>query len=114
MRARRVSIVLLTAATTALVSSCAADPTEEKDAGTAAAITVPECTPAPKNSQGECAANEASDALLEEYITQCPFGVELVTRDWTEDFGWIWWNPANPSTTSALGVELATGQALCT
>lgn len=111
MRARVLPLVLLM---TALLGACAAEPTEEKEAADTTAITVPECTPAAKDSQGECAASDESDALLDEYVAQCPFGAELVTRDWTEDYGWIWWNPANPSTTSAVGVEIATGQVLCT
>lgn len=96
------------------VTACAATPTEEREAAETAAVTVPECTPAPSKSPGECAANEESDALLDDYITQCAFGPDAVTRDWTEDYGWIWWNPAQPGTTAAVGVEIATGKVLCT
>lgn len=46
------------------------------------------------DSPGECATNGDSDALLKKNIGQCPFGADAVSEDWTEDFGWIWWNPA--------------------
>lgn len=106
------AIVTLTVA--ALLTGCAAEPTEERSATESAVVTVPECTPAAKDSPGECAANNASDALLQEYLDQCPFGADAVSNDWTEDFGWIWWNPAQPGTTAALGVEVSTGNVLCT
>lgn len=101
--------------TTALwLAGCAAEPTEERAAPESAAVTVPECTPAAKGSPGECAANDDSDALLQQYIDQCPFGASAVSEDWTEDFGWIWWNPAERGTTAALGVEISSGNVLCT
>lgn len=116
MHARALALTagIATFAAAALISGCAAEPTEERATSDATAITVPECTPAAKNSPGECAANDDSDALLQEYISQCPFGTDAVSEDWTEDFGWIWWNPATPGSTAALGVEIATGNALCT
>lgn len=70
--------------------------------------------PAPKSSPGDCAASAESDELLEELIAQCPFDATAVTSDWTEDFGWVWWNPAQPGTTAAVGVELASGEVACT
>lgn len=116
MRARVLAsaLAIATLTTATLLSGCAAEPTEERAADEATAVTVPECTPAAKNSPGACAANTDSDALLQQYISQCPFGTDVVSEDWTEDFGWIWWNPAEPGTTAALGVEIATGNALCT
>jgi hypothetical protein len=116
MRSRVLTSILAFAALTAVagLSGCAAEPTEERAAPEATAVTVPECTPAAKDSPGECAANGDSDALLKKYIGQCPFSADAVSEDWTEDFGWIWWNPATPGTTAALGVEIDTGNALCT
>lgn len=96
------------------LTGCAAEPTEERTEDTGTAVTAPECVPAAKDSPGECAANAESDALLEEHIAQCSFGVDAVTRDFTEEFGWIWWNPAQPGTTSAMGLDLATGDVVCT
>ena len=115
MRARILSSVLTTAAlSTAALSGCAAEPTEERAATETTAVTVPECTPAAKDSPGTCAANDDSDALLKKYIGQCPFGADAVSDDWTQDFGWIWWNPEQPGTTAALGVEISSGNVLCT
>jgi hypothetical protein len=108
------ALVLLCCGLSALLSGCAADPTEERETAQTVAVTVPDCTPAAKGSPGDCAANDDSDALLEQYIAQCAFGTDAVSRDWTEDFGWIWWNPAQPGTTAALGVEVSTGNVVCT
>ena len=113
-RALTSTAVIAVAAVAALLSGCAAEPTEERAASETTAVPVPECTPAAKGSPGACAANDESNALLKENIGQCPFGADAVSADWTEDFGWIWWNPAQPGTTAALGVEIASGKVLCT
>jgi hypothetical protein len=110
--AQALTVLSLTLA--ALLSGCAADPVEERETAETTAVTVPDCAPAAKGSPGECAANDDSDALLEQYVAQCAFGTDAVSRDWTEDFGWIWWNPAQPGTTAALGVEVSTGNVVCT
>jgi hypothetical protein len=47
-------------------------------------------------------------------IGQCPFSADAIAADWTEDFGWIWCNPAQPGTRSASGVEISSGKVLCT
>lgn len=96
------------------VIGCAAEPSEERVSSDSATITAPECTPAPKSSPGECVGSAESDALLDEFIGQCPFDTKAVSSDWTEDFGWLWWNPAQPGTTAAVGVELSTGEVVCT
>jgi len=52
--------------------------------------------------------------LLEKLIAQCPFDATAVASDWTEGFGWVWWNPAQAGTTAAVGVEIASGEVVCT
>ena len=108
------AVALLSLTLTAILGGCAADPTEERETAETTAVTVPDCTPAAKGSPGDCAATDESDVLLEQYIAQCAFGTDAVSRDWTEDFGWIWWNPAQAGTTAALGVEVSTGNVVCT
>lgn len=107
-------LAVLSLALATVLSGCAADPTEERETAETSAVAVPDCEPAAKGSPGECAANDDSDALLEQLIAQCAFGADTVSPDWTEDFGWIWWNPAQPGTTAALGVEISTGKVVCT
>ena len=113
-RALASTVVIAALSTAAVLTGCAAKPTEERAVSETAAVTVPECTPAAKDSPGACAANDDSDALLKKNIGQCPFSADAVSEDWTEDFGWIWWNPAQPGTTAALGVEISSGKVLCT
>ena len=95
-------------------SGCAAEPTEERATNDSSAVALPECTPAAEGSPGECKASTESDALLDEFIAQCPFDATAVTHDWTEDYGWVWWNPAQSGTTASVGVELTSGDVICT
>ena len=96
----------------ALVGCGSSDEQREGSAGPA--VTAPECAPAPKNAGGECLENAESKAMLDEYIAECAFTADAVTTAWTQQYGWIWWNPVVETSTSAVGVDLATGDIVCT
>jgi hypothetical protein len=116
MPARRTASIFLPLALPLvfLVSACAADSDQQETTSDATAVTSPTCEPAANDSPGECQSTPDSDALLKENIGQCAFGNDAVSRDWTQDYGWIWWNAAEPGSTAAVGLELETGRVVCT
>jgi hypothetical protein len=112
--ARILGLPLVLSTVIGLSTLTACSSTEEREGSGAPAITVPECQPAPKQSGGECLPNDESDALLDELIVECTFSKDAVTEAWTEEYGWIWWNPRSDTSTAAVGVDLETGESVCT
>lgn len=113
LRPRLLPLLTLLVVGSMLLAGCGGD-SEESEGSGQLAVTAPECVPAPKKSGGECVPNDASNALLDELIQACPFGKDAVTQAWTEEYGWIWWNPRVTTSTAALGVDLTTGDSVCT